>query len=102
LHASEEKEKICDEHRRNILGDLIERTNPFVYPFIIEFALIGASVAYLMSNHIGKRSIFYNQLFFFVVILTAASIDQEKFYTPVPFQKHSKFEIKITAIIFNN
>jgi hypothetical protein len=55
LNASEQAEKICEEFRQNILGDLIKTTSPFLYPFIIEFALIGASVAYLMSNHIGKR-----------------------------------------------
>ena len=57
LNASEQAEKMCEEYRHNILGNLIKTTSPFLYPFIIEFALIGASVAYLMSNHIGKRCV---------------------------------------------
>jgi hypothetical protein len=52
VHQAEEH---CEEYRTNLLGDVIKEASPYIYPFTIEFALIGASVFYLMSNHIGKR-----------------------------------------------
>ena len=55
LQLAEEAEKICEKYRTNILGDLINDSSAYFYPFIIEFALIGASVSFIMSNHIGKR-----------------------------------------------
>ena len=49
------KEK-CEEFSRNFLGqDILSKSSTYLYPFIIEFSLIGASVAYIMSNHIGFR-----------------------------------------------
>ena len=45
----------CQAFHTKILGDALTKATPYLYPFIIEFALIGASVAYIMSNHIGKR-----------------------------------------------
>jgi hypothetical protein len=48
-------EEVCEEFRQNILGETITMTTPYLYPFIIEFALIGASVTFVMSNHIGKK-----------------------------------------------
>ena len=45
----------CHEFRSKILGDILVSSQPYFYPFTVEFALIGASVAYIMSNHIGKR-----------------------------------------------
>ena len=48
-------ESDCDEFHSKILGDRLLGSTPYFYPFIVEFALIGASVAYIMSNHIGAR-----------------------------------------------
>ena len=45
----------CSEFHSKILGERLLGSTPYFYPFIVEFALIGASVAYIMSNHIGKR-----------------------------------------------
>ena len=45
----------CNDFHSKILGDRLLGSTPYFYPFIVEFALIGASVAYIMSNHIGKR-----------------------------------------------
>jgi hypothetical protein len=55
INVSEATKKLCDEYRTVILGDAIPDSSPYIYPFIIEFALIGAAVAYIMSDHIGKR-----------------------------------------------
>jgi hypothetical protein len=55
IKAQEELEEVCEEFRQNILGETITMTTPYLYPFIIEFALIGASVTFVMSNHIGKK-----------------------------------------------
>ena len=54
INISEATQKICEEYRHDILGHHLVGAAPYTYPFIIEFALIGASVAYVMSNHIGK------------------------------------------------
>ena len=51
-------ESACDEFHSKILGDRLLGSTPYFYPFIVEFALIGASVAYIMSNHIGTRLIY--------------------------------------------
>ena len=45
----------CKEFSRNFLrDDILILTSPYLFPFIIEYSLIGASVAYIMSNHIGR------------------------------------------------
>jgi hypothetical protein len=54
----------------------MEVASPYIFPFIIEFALIGAMVAYIMSGHIGKR---YLQLKTRIVYL---SKDLYALYTP--------------------
>jgi len=54
LHKAEEEREICNEYRHDILGDVAVAAVPYLYPFMIEFALIGASVALIMSKHIGK------------------------------------------------
>ena len=55
IKEAEDSEGVCEHYRMDILGDAIARTTPYLYPFIIEFALIGASVTFVMSNHIGKK-----------------------------------------------
>lgn len=35
------------------LGDLILEAAPFLYPFLIEYSLIGAAVIYVTWTHIG-------------------------------------------------
>ena len=55
IKEAEESKDVCEHFRLDILGDTIARTTPYLYPFIIEFALIGASVTFVMSNHIGKK-----------------------------------------------
>ena len=39
--------------RRIFLGDLIMDAAPFLYPFLIEYSLIGAAVLYVIWAHIG-------------------------------------------------
>ena len=57
INISEATEKICEEFKHKILSHQLLGAARFTYPFLIEFALIGASVAYIMSNHIGKRQV---------------------------------------------
>ncbi|XP_065206172.1 proton channel OtopLc isoform X2 [Planococcus citri] len=40
--------------RINIMGTIVEDSAPFLYPFIIEYSLIGAAVIYIMWRHIGR------------------------------------------------
>jgi len=57
LDLTEEAEKhdeVCNEFRHDLLGDAAVAAVPYLYPFMIEYALIGASVALIMSKHIGK------------------------------------------------
>lgn len=50
----EKMKENCIEHSYNFLPhDILSKSSPYLYPFIIEYSLIGASVAYIMSNHIG-------------------------------------------------
>lgn len=41
--------------RLNIMGTIVEESGPYLYPFIIEFSLIGAAVIYVMWKHIGRN-----------------------------------------------
>ncbi|CRK93108.1 CLUMA_CG006518, isoform C [Clunio marinus] len=40
--------------RNNILGTTVPDSTPYLYPFIIEYSLIGAVVIYVMWKHIGR------------------------------------------------
>eukprot|EP00095_Tigriopus_kingsejongensis_P008828 maker-scaffold280_size224562-snap-gene-0.11 protein:Tk08828 transcript:maker-scaffold280_size224562-snap-gene-0.11-mRNA-1 annotation:"protein otpl-8" len=46
----------CDKYKAKIFGYPLSKTSHFLYPFIIEFALIGASVFFVMWRHIGRHS----------------------------------------------
>ncbi len=39
--------------RRIFLGNIIMDAAPFLYPFLIEYSLIGAAVLYVIWEHIG-------------------------------------------------
>lgn len=41
--------------RVNIMGSIVEDSSPYLYPFIIEYSLIGAAVIYVMWKHIGRN-----------------------------------------------
>ena len=41
-------------HRKHSIGEEAVHALPILFPFVIEFALIGASVFLLMSYHIGR------------------------------------------------
>lgn len=41
--------------RVNIMGSIVQETAPYLYPFIIEYSLIGAAVIYVMWKHIGRH-----------------------------------------------
>uniref|UniRef100_T1I0N1 Uncharacterized protein n=1 Tax=Rhodnius prolixus TaxID=13249 RepID=T1I0N1_RHOPR len=43
----------CD--RINIMGTIVQDSAPYLFPFIIEYSLIGAAVIYVMWRHIGKN-----------------------------------------------
>lgn len=55
INSSEYEERLCDEFRTDVLGHSMKHAAPYIFPFIIEFSLIGAIVAYVMAEHIGKR-----------------------------------------------
>uniref|UniRef100_A0A336KNR1 CSON013446 protein n=1 Tax=Culicoides sonorensis TaxID=179676 RepID=A0A336KNR1_CULSO len=38
----------------NIMGTIVQDSSPYLYPFIIEYSLIGAVVLYVMWKHIGR------------------------------------------------
>lgn len=40
--------------RINIMGTIVQDAAPFLYPFIIEYSLIGAAVIFIMWRHIGR------------------------------------------------
>nr|CAI5848712.1 unnamed protein product [Callosobruchus analis] len=41
--------------RVNIMGTIVQDSSPYLYPFIIEYSLIGAAVIYVMWKHIGRN-----------------------------------------------
>lgn len=41
--------------RVNIMGTIVQDSAPYLYPFIIEYSLIGAVVIYVMWKHIGRH-----------------------------------------------
>lgn len=41
-------------HRVDIMGSIVQDAAPYLYPFIIEYSLIGAAVVYTMWRHIGR------------------------------------------------
>ena len=51
--------------RRIFLGDVIMDAAPFLYPFLIEYSLIGAAVLYVIWTHIGLNPKSVSALFFF-------------------------------------
>lgn len=40
--------------KNNIMGTIVQDSAPYLYPFIIEYSLIGAVVIYVMWKHIGR------------------------------------------------
>ena len=54
LKSFEGEEEVCKEHREDLIGEHTGEALPILFPFVIEFALIGASVFLLMSFHIGR------------------------------------------------
>merc|ERR1719189_1193720 len=56
MEKMEEMKAECMEHSRHFLPEnILSLSSPYLYPFIIEYSLIGASVAYIMSKHIGIK-----------------------------------------------
>ncbi|XP_015124928.1 proton channel OtopLc isoform X2 [Diachasma alloeum] len=41
--------------RVNIMGNIVQQAAPYLFPFIIEYSLIGAAVIYVMWKHIGRH-----------------------------------------------
>lgn len=41
--------------RVNIMGTIVQDSAPYLFPFIVEYSLIGAAVVYVMWRHIGRR-----------------------------------------------
>ncbi|KAG5314608.1 OTOP2 protein, partial [Acromyrmex insinuator] len=41
--------------RVNIMGTIVQDAAPYLFPFIIEYSLIGAAVIYVMWKHIGRH-----------------------------------------------
>lgn len=42
--------------RINIMGNIVQDSAPYLFPFIIEYSLIGAAVIYVMWRHIGRHA----------------------------------------------
>ncbi|XP_023311158.1 uncharacterized protein LOC108912095 isoform X2 [Anoplophora glabripennis] len=47
--------------RVNIMGTIVQESGPYLYPFIIEYSLIGAAVIYVMWKHIGRNPRYVTQ-----------------------------------------
>ncbi|XP_071043345.1 proton channel OtopLc isoform X2 [Parasteatoda tepidariorum] len=50
--------------KQDIMGSIVSDSSPFLFPFIVEYSLIGAAVLYVMWKNIGKDPVFHgNQEF---------------------------------------
>ncbi|XP_076273744.1 proton channel otopetrin-like a isoform X20 [Rhynchophorus ferrugineus] len=47
--------------RINIMGNIVQDSAPYLFPFIIEYSLIGAAVIYVMWKHIGRNPRYVTQ-----------------------------------------
>ncbi|XP_048516739.1 proton channel OtopLc isoform X12 [Dendroctonus ponderosae] len=47
--------------RINIMGTIVQDSAPYLFPFIIEYSLIGAAVIYCMWKHIGRNPRYVTQ-----------------------------------------
>ncbi|XP_037918939.1 proton channel OtopLc isoform X3 [Hermetia illucens] len=47
--------------RVDIMGTIVYDSAPYLYPFIIEYSLVGAVVIYVMWKHIGRNPRFMNE-----------------------------------------
>lgn len=54
LTATSSTNKNLSCGRINIMGTIVQDSAPYLYPFIIEYSLIGAVVIYVMWKHIGR------------------------------------------------
>lgn len=52
LISSVDNSTVCG--RNPIMGTIVADAAPYLYPFIIEYSLIGAAVIYVMWKHIGR------------------------------------------------
>lgn len=52
LIANIDNTTVCG--RNPIMGTIVTDSAPYLYPFIIEYSLIGAAVIYVMWKHIGR------------------------------------------------
>ena len=50
----EGEEEICKKFRVDLIDGFAIRANAILSAFVIEYVVIGASMAFLMSQHIGK------------------------------------------------
>ncbi|XP_055948866.1 proton channel OtopLc-like isoform X1 [Argiope bruennichi] len=44
--------------KQDIMGSIVSDSSPFLFPFIVEYSLIGAAVLYVMWKNIGKDPVF--------------------------------------------
>ena len=55
IREAEEDDEACKDSRNEILGEALHESSPYLFPFVIEYVLIGASVLFVMWRHVGKR-----------------------------------------------
>jgi len=46
---------LCE--KQQIMGPILSNTSPYLYPFIVEYSLIGAAFLYVMWTNIGARQV---------------------------------------------
>lgn len=64
----------CD--RINIMGTIVQDSAPYLFPFIIEYSLIGAAVIYVMWRHIGKNPRYlFVTIYYFIFIFLKISLN---------------------------
>ncbi|XP_076056135.1 uncharacterized protein LOC143034090 isoform X4 [Oratosquilla oratoria] len=69
--------------RVEIMGTIVSDSAPYLYPFIIEYSLIGASVLYIMWKHIGRNPSFPSRFIYDPEIADGASVASRRCHSRV-------------------
>ena len=55
MNTTEFEERMCDDFKSDVLGNSLKIADPYIFPFIVEFSLIGAIVSFIMAKPLGER-----------------------------------------------
>ena len=76
--------------RIDLMGDIVTKSAPYLYPFLIEFSLIGAGVLLIMWARIGKNprcDFYFMKAFLFAWLKFSSNILNQYRCKSIPWAK---------------